>query len=221
MARASVPRNGLLPSICLNRASQNPKCCDCDVETPPAASTARTNAPGACPQFCTRGLRPEGNEYVSYLRLTGATGHALLAKGDGTGASLAEAIAGALGQVEKELLKQAWRCRVTDTAGGKLIIPYGRFDGLRKGQMFLGYAMTAEAQKEETPVDELLLLKHGSRAGSYRVVEVGEEFTSLEPIENSATLKKGDVLEVPAADLQESHRSRSSVIWDKIYEKKR
>jgi hypothetical protein len=159
--------------------------------------------------------------FAAYLRVINRADHTLLAKGDGRGDNLAEAIGAGLRQVEKELLNRRWRCRVSDVANGRLLIPYGRLDGLRKGQWLVGHAIAAEGRKADSPVDEALILKHGTRAGRYRIVEVGEEVTALQPLDNSPMLAVGDVLEAPPVALHEIHRSRSSTIWDKIYENKK
>ena len=183
--------------------------------------SANTNAPTATEasmsihaKFARRAA-----DSVVHLRLASQPGGLLLVAANASEASMSKATEKALRQIERELLKMPWHCRVAENHEGKAVIYRGRLDGLRKGQKLLGYTLSAEGQKDRTRPDELLIKLHSSARGNYQVAEVGEFFSLVTPLENSGPLAAGDILEVPALKLRDTQRSPARTKWDAIYDR--
>jgi hypothetical protein len=151
-----------------------------------------------------------------FLRLTDQAGN-VLANEMGTGAQLDTAAAAALENIQNQLFLLPWRCRIAESNDGKMLIECGYPDGLRKGQSFVGYSLTADAKTATGKTDEYLIMRYGTKAGIYEVTEVGEEFSQLKPKEGNL-LSPGDFLVIPAVRLRDANpATRASKIWDRIY----
>jgi len=124
-------------------------------------------------------------------------------------------------KIENDVAARAWRCRVIETAGDKMIINRGQLDGIREGDAFQGYKLDAAYKQAEPVPDELLLMKYGAKAGKYKVTEAGNLFSKIESADNAPQLSPGDILEQPDIWLKDRKReSRNKRVWDKIYDKK-
>jgi hypothetical protein len=149
--------------------------------------------------------------------LDGATGNTL-ASASARAASMQEAIGDVLASLENEAVLMPWRCRVAGKNDGAMIIDRGRLDGLRNSQRLVGYAMAPEAAKQSEMNLELLVMQFGTRKGLYEVVEEGQEFCKVAPVDGAPVLTTGDVLELPAVALKDRQpNSRSHRVWDKLY----
>ena len=61
-------------------------------------------------------------------------------------------------------------------------------------------------------------MTHGTKAGVYRVIEAGQNFSKVEPVDNAPVLKAGDILQTPEIRFQDRLRkSRGRSAWDKLY----
>ena len=83
-----------------------------------------------------------------------------------------------------------------------------------------GYSMAAKAREVSGQPDEFLLMKYGTRAGTYEVAEPGQDFSQVKPAKGSPMLAVGDILEIPAVYLRDTNNAtRGSKVWDRVYEK--
>ena len=137
----------------------------------------------------------------------------------GTAPDMVQAIRNALADIEGELAMMPWRCHVTGVREQQMIIDRGYIDGLREGAELQGYAMDSiENAGRAAMSDEEFLMTHGMKAGSYRVVEAGQNFSKVEPVDNAPVLKAGDVLQTPEIRFKDRLRkTRGQRAWDKLY----
>jgi len=132
--------------------------------------------------------------------------------------SMGECIRKAVVELEEKVSFLAWRCFIMDRADNFMIIDRGRFDGIRKGQKFIGYRISQKQAGSFSMDLEFILMKYGIKVGIYHVIEEGEEFSKVAPMDNSPLLEVGDILEVPAIVLQDRERNiRGRKLWDNIY----
>lgn len=167
------------------------------------------------------GTTPEGGKRV-FLRLADPISGAVYSSASGAGLKFDEAIRQAMKTVENDAATCAWRCRIAEVSGNNtMIINRGRIDGVRNGDSFQGWKIAPEGNANPAMPIELLLMKHGQKAGQYRVVEEGRLFSKVEPVGEAPMLNPGDVLEQPEIWLKDKKReSRAKRVWDKIYDKK-
>ena len=155
-----------------------------------------------------------------FLRLVDPYSGALIEEAEATAADLRGAIDSALSELEAEAAMMPWRCRVTGARGRTMVIDRGHLDGLRKGTIFVGYALAAEAKESVSLADEQAILLSGTRTGEYRLVEEGRAFSKVEPVGEAPPLASGDILEIPEIRLKDRSRSsRRTRLWDKLYGK--
>ena len=180
------------------------------------------SAPDEPPLVLQARFGASGQTRLVLLRLS-KRGHGyLIASAKASGLMMDAAVRGALTQIEKELVLHAWRCRVLDADGDKLIIGRGHFDGLRRGQVLTGYNLSPKGREAAGQSDEFVLMKFGTRAGSYEIDEAGQDFSRLKPVGQSLALAAGDLLEIPAVYLRDTNDvTRGTRIWDRLYPEKK
>jgi hypothetical protein len=167
------------------------------------------------------GTTPDGGKRI-FLRLADPCSGAVLSSSSASGGKFEEAIAKAMKNIENDAAMCAWRCRVSEVSGTTMIINRGRIDGVRNGDTFQGWKITADKDAATSAMpDELVLMKYGKKTGQYKVIEEGKLFSKVEPVGDAQVLATGDVLEQPEIWLKDKKReSRAKRVWDKIYDKK-
>jgi hypothetical protein len=132
--------------------------------------------------------------------------------------SMKKAIKKAVSELEEKMSLLAWRCLVRDRTDNAMIIDRGRFDGVRKGQKFIGYKISKKQAGVSSPDMEFMIMRYGTRTWVYIVAEEGQEFSKVVPVDNATLLETGDILEIPEIVLQDRERdTRGRKVWDKIY----
>ena len=156
---------------------------------------------------------------TAYFKLADPYTGAVMADATATAPDMVQAIRNALAEIEGNLAMMPWRCHVTGVREQQMVIDRGYIDGLRQGNELQGYSMdSVENSARAAMSDEEFLMTHGTKAGVYRVIEVGQNFSKVEPVDNAPVLKAGDILQTPEIRFQDRLRkSRGRSAWDKLY----
>ena len=186
------------------------------LKSAPGVTPGETQAP-ALLLLSRFGLSTAGR--TAYFKLADPYTGAVMADASSTAPDMVQAIRNALADIEGELAMMPWRCHVTGVREQQMIIDRGYIDGLREGAELQGYAMDSiENAGRAAMSDEEFLMTHGTKAGSYRVVEAGQNFSKVEPVDNAPALKAGDVLQTPEIRFKDRLRkTRGQRAWDKLY----
>lgn len=154
-----------------------------------------------------------------YIRMIEASSGQSMFSMDAGGADFGIAMREIMTGLEDWLLTQAWRCRVIGTQQREAVIDRGWLDGLREGVQLIGYSIQGAPADIHEP-DEAILLKYGTRIGTYTVVEVRNNFAKVRGGAEEKPLHEGDILEMPEVRMPERDvKTRGSRIWDKVYQK--
>lgn len=160
-----------------------------------------------------------GKEKRVFTRLLELSSGQTIYSTEARGVDFRAAVQKGLADLEKWLLTQAWRCRIIGLRKKEMIIDRGRLDGLREGVELIGYTL-AESPRGRQESDEAMLLKYGTKVGTYTVVEAKNNYAKVRATDGNKLLGEGDMLEMPEVRLADRDiKTRGSRMWDKIYEK--
>lgn len=188
-------------------------------ETQPGKKAFQSVASETDMVLLARYSRQKNKTKVFFRLMDSGTGQLLMTSG-AVASGFDAAVRNALEKMDDYLLTRVWRCQVEAVSGDSIIINRGELDGFVEGIELSGYTMeTAPNSTGGEPV-ELRLMKYGIKGGFYRVSYVGEMYSKLTASSGAKSLKKGDILELPAIKKREERVSRGSRVWDSIYDKK-
>ena len=186
------------------------------LKSAPGITPGETQAP-ALLLLSRFGISTSGR--TAYFKLADPFTGVVMADASSTAPDMVQAIRNALAEIEGDLAMMPWRCHVTGVREQQMIIDRGYIDGLREGNELQGYAMdSVENSARAAMSDEEFLMTHGTKSGAYRVIEAGQNFSKVEPVDNAPVLKTGDILQTPEIRFKDRLRkSRGARAWDRLY----